>query len=277
MKPYLTIAMQEIRMGMRNYWVLAISGLMAMLALAISMLGSAPIGLLDVDALTLSTASLSSLSIFLVPLIALLLSYDALVGEVEQGTMLLLLSYPISRMDVVVGKFIGQSSIIAFATIFGYGLSGVITALSQDILPPDSAWWALFELVLSSVVLGAIFIALGLVCSSVSRNRGMAAGAVVILWLFFVIIFDLLLLGSLVSGFDEVVSREVFSSLLLANPTDIFRMINMEGISGSGIVGGMAELSAGSALSSSVLWSSMVAWCAIPLMLSAFMFKRRDI
>ena len=39
--------------------------------------------------------SLSSLTIFLVPLIALLLSHDAIVGEAERGTLLLLLSYPV--------------------------------------------------------------------------------------------------------------------------------------------------------------------------------------
>lgn len=272
-----TIAGQEIRMGIRNRWVLAISSLMAVLALAISMLGSAPTGLLDVDALSLSTVSLSSLSIFLVPLIALLLSYDALVGEVDQGTMLLLLSYPLSRRDVVLGKFIGQVSIIAFATIFGYGLSGVLVAFSSDVMPPDYAWWALCVMVLSSIVLGAIFIALGLMCSAIAKNRGIAAGAVVALWLFFVIIFDLLLLGSLVSGFDEMLSAEAFSSFLLANPTDIFRMINMGGISGSGLVGGMAEVSAGAGLSSTLLWSSLLVWCVVPLLFGAFMFKRRDI
>lgn len=277
MNSVLILAAQEIRMGVRNRWVLAISSLMAVLALALSLLGSAPTGLLDVDALSLSTVSLSSLSVFLIPLIALLLSYDALVGEVDQGTMLLLLSYPISRHDVVIGKFVGQVAIIAFATIFGYGLSGVLTALSQDVMPPDHAWWSLGVLVLSSIVLGAIFIALGLMCSAMARNRGIAAGAVVALWLFFVIIFDLLLLGSLVSGADEMLSPEAFSGFLLANPTDIFRMINMGSVSGSGLVGGMAEVSASAGLSSSLLWSSMLVWCVAPIMIGAFMFKRRDI
>ncbi len=277
MSSILTIAAQEIRMGVRNRWVLAISSLMAVLALAISLLGSAPTGLLDVDALSLSTVSLSSLSVFLIPLIALLLSYDALVGEIDQGTMLLLLSYPISRSDVVIGKFVGQVSIISFATIFGYGLSGVLTAMSSDVMPPDHAWWALMVLVLSSIVLGAIFIALGLMCSAMARNRGIAAGGVVALWLFFVIIFDLLLLGSLVSGADEILSAEAFSGFLLANPTDIFRMINMGGISGSGLVGGMAEVSASVGLPSTLLWSSMLIWCAAPLAVGAFMFNRRDI
>ena len=42
------------------------------------------------------------------PLIALLLSYDAIVGEVERGTMMLLLTYPVARWQVVLGKFLGH-------------------------------------------------------------------------------------------------------------------------------------------------------------------------
>ena len=42
-----------------------------------------------------TVASLTSLATFLMPLIALLLAYDAIVGEEEGGTLLLLLTYPL--------------------------------------------------------------------------------------------------------------------------------------------------------------------------------------
>ena len=55
------------------------------------------------------------------PLIALLISHDAIVGEMERGTMLLLLSYPVARWQVLLGKFLGHLAILAFATCLGYG------------------------------------------------------------------------------------------------------------------------------------------------------------
>ena len=76
------IAAKEIRDGLRNRWVLATSLLLAALALAL-LLGSAPTGSVKVDPLTVTVVSLSSLSIFLVPLIAMLLAYDAIVGEAD--------------------------------------------------------------------------------------------------------------------------------------------------------------------------------------------------
>ena len=88
------IAGKELRDGMRNRWVLATTALLAALALTLAFLGAAPTGSVKVSALAVTIVSLSSLTIFLVPLIALLLSYDAIVGEVDRGTMALLLAYP---------------------------------------------------------------------------------------------------------------------------------------------------------------------------------------
>ena len=50
-----------------------------------------------VRALDVVIVSLSSLTILL-PLIALLISHDAIVGEMERGTLLLLLSYPVAAL-----------------------------------------------------------------------------------------------------------------------------------------------------------------------------------
>src|SRR3546814_1249870 len=75
------LAMQEIRAGLRNRWVVATTLLLAALSLSLALLGSAPTGVVKADPLAVVVVSLASLTIFLVPLIALLLSFDAVVGE----------------------------------------------------------------------------------------------------------------------------------------------------------------------------------------------------
>ena len=87
MSPILIIAQKEIRDNLRNRWVIAATMLMFVLALALGFLGSAPTGSVKIDPLTVTVVSLSSLSIFLIPLIAMLMAYDALIGEIERGTM----------------------------------------------------------------------------------------------------------------------------------------------------------------------------------------------
>ena len=119
MRQTLIIAVKEWRDGMRNRWVLATTGLLAALALTLAFLGAAPTGAVKVGALAVTIVSLSSLTIFLIPLIALLLSYDAIVGEIDRGTMALLLAYPVARWQVVLGKFLGHLGILVFATVVG--------------------------------------------------------------------------------------------------------------------------------------------------------------
>src|SRR3954454_14445614 len=121
MRQTIIIAVKEFRDGLRNRWVVAITSLLAVFSLALAFLGAAPIGAVNASPLAVTIVSLSSLTIFLLPLVALLLSYDAIVGEIDRGTMALLLAYPVARWQVVLGKFLGHCAILAFATSVGYG------------------------------------------------------------------------------------------------------------------------------------------------------------
>ena len=89
MKPVLIMAMAEIQEGIRNRWILASILLLLILAVSLTLLGSTPVGLTKASLLSVTMVSLTSLSIYLVPLIALMLSFDTIVGEYERGTLLL--------------------------------------------------------------------------------------------------------------------------------------------------------------------------------------------
>ena len=125
MRAIIVIAAREIREGLRNRWVVTATLLMATVALTLVLLGSAPTGIVRMSALSVTVVSLSSLTIFLLPLIALLLSYDAIAGEIDRGTMALLMSFPVSRAQVIVGKFLGHAVILAIATVIGYGAAAM--------------------------------------------------------------------------------------------------------------------------------------------------------
>jgi Cu-processing system permease protein len=275
MKGVLTIAGMEIRIGLRNRWVVAATLLLAALSLSATLLGSAPAGAVGVDALSITIVSLASLSTFLLPLIALLLSYDAVVGEVEQGTMLLLLSYPVTRIGVLAGKFIGMSAIITVATVVGYGVAGLLAFSSAGEIAAG-AWLSFALMLLSSALLGAVFVALGLLAGTLARQRGTAAGLAVGIWLLFVLLFDMTLLGVLVASEGEWLSPGLFNLLLLVNPTDVFRMINMSGVGGTGLVSGMAAVVAETGLSPALLWATLVGWSVLPLGGAMAIFRQRN-
>jgi len=275
MRNILIIAAKEVREGMRNRWVLATTLVLAALALTLTFLGSAPTGNVGASRLDVVIVSLSSLTIFLVPLIALLISHDAIVGEIERGTMLLLLGYPIGRGQIVLGKFLGHIAILCFATICGYGAAAIALALMGGATDVQS-WLAFVSMTGSSVLLGAVFVAIGYFVSASAGERSTAGGIAIGLWLFFVLIYDMALLGGLVAAQGRSLPDGLLDLLLLANPTDAYRLLNL-GSGGAAALSGMGGVAKNSILTGQVLLAALCVWTAAPLALATLLFSRRDI
>lgn len=275
MNNILIIAAKEIREGMRNRWVLATTVLLATLALTLTFLGSAPTGNVGASRMDVVIVSLSSLTIFLVPLIALLISHDAIVGEVERGTMLLLLAYPVGRSQIVFGKFLGHIAILSFATICGYGTAALALALMGGASVLEG-WLSFISMTASSVLLGAVFVAIGYLVSALSSERSTAGGVTIGIWLFFVLIYDMALLGGLVAAQGRSLPGGLLDFLLLANPTDAYRLLNL-GSGGAAALSGMGGLAKNSILTGGVLLAALCAWTIVPLGLASLFFSRRDV
>ncbi len=276
MKQLLILALKEVQRGVRNRWVVATTLLMLALSLSIAFLGSAPTGTVGASKLGVTVVSLSSLTIFLIPLIALMLSYDAIVGELESGTMLLLLTYPVARWQVIAGKFLGHSLILALATAIGYGTAGLAVGLNDPDF--DSAIWLSFAVMVgSSVALGMVFLALGYLISAMVRERGTAAGIAVAVWLFFVLLFDMGLLGLLVADKGANLDAQTVTVLMMLNPADIYRMLNLATSPEISALSGMPSLGGGGVQGKGGLISVLAAWILVPLVISTVVFRRKEI
>ena len=270
-----TLALKELRDGFRNRWVAAAVIVLAILALALSILGSAPTGSVRVSELDIRVISLASLSVYLIPLIALMLSYDALVGEFERGTMMLLLAYPVTRWQIVLGKFLGHVLILLIAILAGYGGTVVILTLSTG--GGTEGWQAYAVMMASSLVLGAVFIALGYFVSAIVRERATAVGAAIGLWLVFVVLYDLLLFGLLTMDEEQKIGQQLFSMLMLVSPTDTYRVLNLSLFEGVSEAAGIAGVASEAGLSGSLLVGAMLVWIVLPLGATVLVFQRREL
>jgi Cu-processing system permease protein len=274
-RPLLLLAAEEFQEGLRNRWVISSVLLLAILAFSLALLGTSPIGETRVGALNVTTVSLASLSVYLLPLIALTLSYDAVVGERERGTLLLLLTYPISRWQVICGKFLGHFTIIAVAILLGYGMTGVYIAVTDSAPAQD---WLLFAAMLgSTLMLGSAFIALGYLISVTVSSRATAAGIAISVWLLVVVIYDLLLLGLVLSDAGKVINSDMFGALLLLNPADIYRLFNLAGSEAASLVSGTLGTMDSSFLSSGLLLSVLCLWIIVPVAISIWVFNRHEL
>lgn len=262
---------KEIRDGMRNRWVAATILLLGTLALLLSFLGSAPTGELKVAALAVSVVSLTSLSMYLLPLIALMLSFDALVGELEHGTMLLLLTYPVERWHIIAGKFLGHSVILLVAILIGYGTTLGILVWQND--GDTTGWQAYVAMMASSLLLGCVFLAIGYLVSALARERAVAIGAAVGTWLVLVVFYDLALLSALIVDEGQHISEGLFSMLMLANPADAYRLFNFTGFEQIGRLVGTRGVETG--LVAPLV--SMGIWVVVPFLLTVLRFHKREL
>ncbi len=275
MKMLWILALKELKDGLRNRWIAAAIIVLGTLALALSLLGSAPTGSVRASAMDITVISLASLSVYLIPLIALMLSFDALVGEFERGTMMLLLTYPVTRRQVVMGKFLGHVLILLIAIFVGYGGAMLIITLFND--GSTEGWQAYTAMMASSLILGAIFIALGYLVSVLVKERATAAGVAIGLWLVFVVLYDLLLFGALLLDKGQLISQQLFSILMLASPTDTYRILNLSMFEEVSQAAGIAGVASEAGMSSILLLAVLLFWVITPLIATLWVFQRREL
>lgn len=270
MSRILATAAAEFRIALRNRWVSISVAMMAVFSLVLSAAGAAPTGTLGADRLSVVVASLTSLSVYLVPLVALLMSFDAIAGEVERGTLPLLLTYPVSRLQVLVGKLAAHLGILTLAVGIGYGLAALV-ALALD-AGAASGLPALWRLTWSSVLLGATFLGAGYAASALARRPSGAAGLAIGLWLGIIVLYDLGLLAAIVADKGGAFTTHVLPVALLANPADAFRLFNLAASQATAAAAGV-----GGAASTIPVWGSLASilvWPLLALALATAAFRK---
>ncbi len=274
---FLTLILKEIKDSYRNRWVSTVVFVMTALSLVLTLIGSAPVGSTSISPLTVTIVSLSSLSVFFIPLIALLLSYNSIVGEDERGTLLLLLTYPVSRTMVVTGKFVGQFIILSLAILVGYGVAAFAVFVSGDLHLMDYDWHVFAKLLVSSFLLGAVFLGIGISISTLMKDSATAAAAAIGVWLVFVVLFDLGLLGLLSSPAANYLPDLVVKWVMLANPADAYRMFNLATSEDTALLSGMAGLRSDQVVLPEVMLMVLAVWVVLPILVFCSAFKRRVI
>ena len=266
--PILTVAAKEFRDRMRNRWVLAVALVFTVFSLVIAYFGGAQQGQVGFRSIEFTIASLVSLVIYLIPLIALLLGFDAIVGERERGSLDLLLALPITRLELLLGKYLGLALALSLSTVVGFGLVAVLLWRHMN----ANALFHYGGFMLSSVLLGLAFLSLAVLISVLARERTRASGLAIATWFFFVLVFDLLLLGLLVTTGGQF-AGDSFAWLLLLNPADVFRTLNVFSLEDVRTLYGLASVVPQSLGNPLTMGGVMAAWIALPLALANWRFK----
>jgi len=256
------LTLHELLERIRDRWVLLISGVFALLASAVSLYGRSA----GDEGATLIGPSLVTLASLLVPLVALVLSHDAIVGERERNTAGLLLSLPVGRLEIVAAKFLGRGLALVLAVSAGLLAASWIAGGTSAVI--------LQQLLFPTLLLGLAFLSLGVLISSIVDRQVTAASLVVLTWFLLVFFYDLALLALLVVT-DGAVSQETVASLVAGNPAGLYRVAMMEATSGPAVLEslGMAD-SLPSAGARIAIWG---AWIVTPILLSGGLLRWRRV
>ncbi len=253
------IAGKEFGDRLRSGWVIACALVWLGAVALTSLFGLVQVGKIDLQGYERTVVSLLNLVQYLVPLLALLLGHDLLVSEREDKTLSLILAGGVPRGRLLLGKFLGGGAALGVPLALGFAIAGTVIGLAAK----DNAVAPFLKLALSGLVLGLIFLALGLVISTVSRTRVQALVFALLAWCVAVFVFDLAAMGWLVTTRSAQAAREVETatdathvnamadihaafesgddaaarlqatapksapSWLLFNPVDLFRTVNL--------------------------------------------------
>ncbi|WP_096393464.1 ABC transporter permease [Halorubrum trapanicum] len=258
------VAVTEYRLAVRSRWALALTALFVVFGGVILTFSGSAVGPAGAERVV---ASLTSLAAYLVPLAALALGYDAIVGREAEGWLAVVFSLPVRRSEVVAGTYLGRLAVLAGATVLGFGFSGALIVREFGAGALD----AFLGFLGGTVAVGAAFLAVALLLSTVAREKTHALGAALLVWVWFVLVHDLLALG-VVAAVD--LPDAALSALVYSNPVSAFRVLVLSGL-GTTAGGGFTAVLAGTGLSAGALAASLVGWCAVPVAAAGVLVRRR--
>ncbi len=242
------------------------------LSLAFSYLALASSGMVGFAGFGRTAASLINLVLLIIPLMALTIGAQSLSGEMERGTMGYLLAQPVGRFEVFLGKYLGLALSLLASLAMGFGISGLVMALSGSGAADPSAY---VTLVLLAFLLSLAMLSVGFLISALTRKASVAVGIGLFLWLAFVFLGDLGMMGT------SMALRVPIPNLLLmslANPSQVFKMAAILNINATLDILGPAGIYALQRYGQSLLvifLGVLALWAIVPAALAYLRFAAR--
>jgi Cu-processing system permease protein len=216
-----------------------------------------------------SKAVLSLLNIVLivVPLISLVFATIHYYNSYE--FIELMLSQPMSRTKILLSEFTGVSLSLTGAFLLGAGIPVLIYSFNAVGM----------ALIFTGSALTIIFTSIAFFASVRSRDKARGIGSALLLWFYFALIYDGIVL-LILFAFDEYPLEKLTLLLSSLNPIDlgrIFIMLKMDVSALMGYTGALYKDFFGSIAGTAYTITVMGIWLLVPLLLAVKAFNRKDL
>jgi len=211
--------------------------------------------------------SLMNLVLIFIPLVSIIFSTIYVYNSSE--FIELLVAQPLKRRSLWLSIYAGLSLSLVLAFLVGVGI---------PVLIYDGTSTG-FILLLSGVFQTLIFTGIALLASVITRDKAKGIGVSVLLWFFFTLIYDAIVL-MLLFRFSDYPLEKPMIALSMLNPVDLSRILILLKLDISALMGYTGAVFSdffGSA--SGMLLSGLVlfVWAIVPVWLSMKKFQRKDL
>jgi Cu-processing system permease protein len=270
--PFL-IARMEFTAASRLWWIRLFTLAYALMAVALAS-SSGVIG--DTDnsqGLARLTVAVLPLALMLVPLASLLIGTSS---APDAGETAFLLAQPVTRVQLLLGRWIGQAAAVAISIVTGLGAGGVLVAAIAGATDVHR----LAILIGSCVLAGLAFLSAGSLVAHAMPNRHAALGAAAFVWFVAVIFYDAAMLGVALWVPGTTGARVLFASVF-GNVIDLVRVLALLAGGTPHVLGSAGEswlrALGGSEAAMLIASGALVCWIVIPLAIAARIQLRRDL
>ncbi|HEY4649939.1 MAG TPA: ABC transporter permease subunit, partial [Pontibacter sp.] len=181
----------------------------------------------------------------------------------------LLVAQPINRRKIFMSEYLGVACSLSGAFVLGVGVPVLVFGASTTGL----------YLVLTGVFITFIFVAMAFLASVITRDKAKGIGVALLLWFYFALIYDGVVLFILYAFGDYPLE---YATLLMTalNPIDLGRIIvllNLDVSALMGYTGALYKSILGSLWGIGLAFGLLLLWTLVPLLSSGRIFSRRDL
>ena len=211
--------------------------------------------------------SMLNIILLIVPLVSIMFSTIYLYNSAE--FIELLVSQPIKRNTIWLSLFIGLATSFSFSILIGIGIPILI-------FQPNGIGFMLIGI---GIILSNVFVAIAMLASVKTRDKAKGIGFAILVWLYFTILFDGLVLFFLFQFADYPLDK-IMIIISSFNPIDLSRILILLQLDVSammGYTGAIFKDFFGTSSGMIISFSVLLFWVFFPVFISIKSFNKKDL
>lgn len=211
--------------------------------------------------------SLLNIILIVVPLVSILFSAIYVYNSSE--FLELLVSQPLKRKSIWLSIFVGLAAAMSISFFVGAGIPIIL----YESTPTG------YIMLTIGILLSIIFVSIAIMAAVMTRDKAKGIGVVMLLWLYFSLLFDGLVLFILFQFADYPLEKAMVAISAL-NPIDLGRiliLLKMDVSALMGYTGAVFKDFFGTQLGFIIALFVLILWAIIPLWISVKKFKNKDL